>query len=113
MKIQRGQKQEKHFNHTANFERLSGLIDESHSNERKAKLIAHYKRIKEARREEIANSDWRKATPVISTGSTFYKDLFDLRDQVRNQAQNPSEIDIKLGLLSSSMQDQSQLEQLD
>ena len=39
-------------NHTANFERLSGLITQSTANERKARLIAHYKKVKEAKREE-------------------------------------------------------------
>ena len=32
------------------------------------------------------NSDWRRATPNISVGSTFYKDLFDLRNKVKDES---------------------------
>ena len=35
-------------NSTANFERLSGLITEAVSDEKKARLIAHFKKIKQA-----------------------------------------------------------------
>ena len=75
------------MNQTTNFERLSSLIDKSSTNERKSKVIAHYKKIKQARKEKKVSSDWRRATPKISTGSTFYKDLFDLRNQVRDGSQ--------------------------
>jgi hypothetical protein len=37
--------------------------------------------VKEAKIEERASLDWQRATPVISKGSTFYKDLFDLRNK--------------------------------
>ena len=73
------------MNLTANFERLSGLINQSSTNERKARLIAHYKKVKEAKREEQASADWRRATPLLSSGSTFYKDLFDLRNKTKGK----------------------------
>lgn len=79
----RAQKHKKSQSQTANFERLSGLISESNTDQKKLKLIAHYRRIKEAERISKNNADWKRATPCISHGSTFYKDLFELRNQVR------------------------------
>ena len=58
------------------------MITQSNSTDTKARLIAHYKKLKEIKRIDKANEDWRRATPVISKGSTFYKDLFDLRSKV-------------------------------
>ena len=52
------QMSKKEMNKTSNFERLSGLITQSHSNERKARLIEHYKKIKQQRWEERGQQPW-------------------------------------------------------
>lgn len=55
------------------------MISEQQNDRQKTRLYEFYQKLKKKRKEERRNNDWRHATPHISAGSTFYKDLFKLR----------------------------------
>ena len=60
------------------------MISEQKNDTQKTRLYEFYQKLKQKRKEERRNNDWRHATPNISKGSTFYKELFKLRSQREN-----------------------------
>ena len=60
------------------------MISEQQNDRQKTRLYEFYQKLKMKRKEERRNNDWRHATPHMSAGSTFYKDLFKLRSQRDN-----------------------------